>query len=41
VDPTVRAVVMDGTGHWIHMEKPAEFNQQLDGFIRELGFQDC
>ncbi|MGH7471793.1 MAG: alpha/beta fold hydrolase, partial [Longimicrobiales bacterium] len=37
VDAQLRPVVMEGTGHWLQMEKPSEFNQILDGFLRELG----
>lgn len=33
VDPEVQHVVVEGTGHWLHMEKPDVFNQQLDEFI--------
>ena len=27
--------LVSGTGHWIHMDKPAEFNRLLDGFLSE------
>jgi pimeloyl-ACP methyl ester carboxylesterase len=27
--------VVPGTGHWIHMDKPAVFNRLLDGFLSE------
>lgn len=36
VDPTLRAIVIDGTGHWLHMEKPEEFNAILDEFIASV-----
>jgi esterase len=27
---------LEGTGHWIHLDKPVEFNQALDIFLRGL-----
>jgi pimeloyl-ACP methyl ester carboxylesterase len=36
VDPAIRHVVVEGTGHWLHMEKPAEFNAHLDDFLSSL-----
>lgn len=29
-------VMITGTGHWLHMDKPGEFNQILDNFLRSL-----
>lgn len=29
-------VVVKGTGHWIHLDKPDEFNIILDGFLMEV-----
>ena len=29
--PGVEHVVVTGTGHWIHLDKPDEFNEALDG----------
>lgn len=28
--------VIDGTSHWVHLDKPAEFNQVLDEFLERL-----
>ncbi|HEV7606855.1 MAG TPA: alpha/beta hydrolase [Steroidobacteraceae bacterium] len=32
--PGVSHVVIKGTGHWIHFDKPEEFNKALDGFLK-------
>jgi pimeloyl-ACP methyl ester carboxylesterase len=32
----VRHVVIRGTGHWIHLDKPDEFHKVLDGFLSSL-----
>jgi pimeloyl-ACP methyl ester carboxylesterase len=37
VDADVRPIVIEGTGHWLQLEKPAEFNQILDAFMLESG----
>jgi pimeloyl-ACP methyl ester carboxylesterase len=34
--PGFRHVVIRGTGHWIHLDKPEEFNKALDGFLTTL-----
>jgi pimeloyl-ACP methyl ester carboxylesterase len=34
--PGIRHVVIRGTGHWIHLDKPEEFNKALDGFLNTL-----
>ncbi len=34
--PGVRHAVIRGTGHWIHLDKPEEFNKALDGFLHSL-----
>ncbi len=34
VVPGVSHTVVLGTGHWIHLDKPAEFNSALDEFLR-------
>jgi pimeloyl-ACP methyl ester carboxylesterase len=34
--PGFRQVVIRGTGHWIHLDKPDEFNKTLDGFLATL-----
>lgn len=31
--PGFRHAVIDGTGHWIHLDKPVEFNEALDEFL--------
>jgi pimeloyl-ACP methyl ester carboxylesterase len=32
--PGVSHTIIRGTGHWIHLDKPAEFNSSLDEFLR-------
>jgi pimeloyl-ACP methyl ester carboxylesterase len=32
-------VVIDGTGHWIHLDQPAEFNRVLDQVLAGLDAQ--
>lgn len=32
----VSYVVVKGTGHWIHLDKPEEFNAALDGFLKSI-----
>ena len=34
--PGFRHVVIRGTGHWIHLDKPDDFNKTLDGFLSAL-----
>jgi pimeloyl-ACP methyl ester carboxylesterase len=34
--PGIQHTPIEGTGHWIHLDKPAEFNQVLDIFLRGL-----
>jgi pimeloyl-ACP methyl ester carboxylesterase len=34
--PGFRHAVIRGTGHWIHLDNPAEFNKTLDGFLSTL-----
>lgn len=36
--PKFEAVQVEGTGHFLMMEKPAEFNALLDGFLTRIGF---
>ena len=36
--PGVKHVVVTGTGHWIHLDKPDEFNEALDGVLSEQSF---
>ncbi len=33
VDPAMQHVVIEGTGHWLQLEKPEEFNAIMDRFI--------
>jgi pimeloyl-ACP methyl ester carboxylesterase len=35
--PNSRKIVMEGTGHLLHMERPEEFNQHLLEFIEGVG----
>jgi len=32
--PGVSHTIIRGTGHWIHLDKPAEFNSSLDEFLK-------
>jgi len=32
--PGVSHTIISGTGHWIHLDKPAEFNSSLDEFLK-------
>ncbi len=34
--PGIQHTMIRGTGHWIHLDKPTEFNQVLDIFLRGL-----
>jgi len=34
--PGVGHAVIKGTGHWIHLDKPVEFNRTLDGFLKAI-----
>jgi pimeloyl-ACP methyl ester carboxylesterase len=34
--PGVTAAVINGTGHWIHLDKPDEFNKTLDGLLKQV-----
>lgn len=34
--PGIRHTVIRGTGHWIQLDKPDEFNKTLDGFLSTL-----
>lgn len=34
--PGFRHTVIRGTGHWIHLDKPEEFNKVLDGYLASL-----
>jgi pimeloyl-ACP methyl ester carboxylesterase len=32
----VSHAIIKGTGHWIHLDKPAEFNKTLDGMLKSI-----
>lgn len=34
--PGIRHVVVEGTGHWIHLDKPDVFSEILDGFLDQV-----
>jgi pimeloyl-ACP methyl ester carboxylesterase len=34
LDPSMPHVTVTGTGHWIQLDRPDEFNRILDGFLR-------
>ena len=36
--PDLEVTRMKGSGHFLMMERPAEFNALLDGFLRRIGF---
>jgi pimeloyl-ACP methyl ester carboxylesterase len=36
VVPGVSYTVVKGTGHWIHLDKPDDFNQALDAFLKQV-----
>jgi pimeloyl-ACP methyl ester carboxylesterase len=38
VVPNFEATQVPGTGHFLMMEKPAEFNQLLEGFLERIDF---
>jgi pimeloyl-ACP methyl ester carboxylesterase len=31
-------LIIDGAGHWIQQERPAEVNAALIGFLREVSY---
>jgi pimeloyl-ACP methyl ester carboxylesterase len=33
-----REVILDGAGHWLHQERPAEINAELSGFLADVEF---
>jgi len=35
-DPRSKIVTWEGTGHWLHQERPAEFNAVVDGWLAGL-----
>jgi pimeloyl-ACP methyl ester carboxylesterase len=35
-DPRSRVVAWEGSGHWLHQERPAEFNALVDGWLESL-----
>lgn len=36
VVPDLEAVTVEGTSHWLHMDRPATFHQHLDAFLRQV-----
>jgi len=36
-DPRSRVVTFEGSGHWLHQERPVEVNHLIDTWLRELG----
>jgi pimeloyl-ACP methyl ester carboxylesterase len=34
--PGITHAVIDGTSHWIHLDKPDEFSRVLDGFLQRI-----
>ncbi len=34
--PEARIEIIDGAGHWVHAEKPAEFGSLVKGFLAEI-----
>ena len=36
-NPSIRAEVIEGAGHWVHFDKPAEFIQVLKEFYSQIG----
>jgi pimeloyl-ACP methyl ester carboxylesterase len=34
--PDVKHVVIEGTGHWIHLDKPDAFNDALNGMLKSV-----
>ena len=35
--PQSEALAWDGAGHWLHQERPDEFNRLVDSWIASLG----
>jgi len=38
--PGITHAVIDGTSHWIHLDKPDEFNRVLGGFLIHADAQE-
>jgi len=36
-DPRSRAIAWASSGHWLHQERPAEFNAVVDAWLRDIG----
>jgi pimeloyl-ACP methyl ester carboxylesterase len=34
--PDVKHIVVEGTGHWIHLDKPDAFNEALHGILKSV-----
>jgi pimeloyl-ACP methyl ester carboxylesterase len=39
IDPSLPHQVVTGTGHWIHLDRPGDFNRMLDDFIASIEAQ--
>jgi pimeloyl-ACP methyl ester carboxylesterase len=37
VDPRSQVLAWPGFGHWLHQERPAEFNAVVDAWLRDIG----
>jgi pimeloyl-ACP methyl ester carboxylesterase len=35
-DPSSRALAWDGVGHWLHQERPDDFNSMVDAWLRSI-----
>ena len=35
-DPRSQAIAWPGSGHWLHQERPLEFNSLVDGWLASL-----
>jgi pimeloyl-ACP methyl ester carboxylesterase len=38
-DPRSRSIAWEGAGHWLHQERPDEFNRLVEGWIGALGLR--
>jgi pimeloyl-ACP methyl ester carboxylesterase len=36
-DPRSRAFAWPGSGHWLHQERPLEFNTVVDAWLQDIG----
>jgi pimeloyl-ACP methyl ester carboxylesterase len=40
-DPRSRAFAWPGSGHWLHQERPAEFNAVVEAWLEDIGAPDA